>query len=257
MTLVSMPGPLMSLPMRSTTRTSISRKGMRGISSRARRRSSDSASPPTSAALRPRASAVSSRWFSTTASAPKSSPLRSARRAAAGMRSARPAALAACMTCAPGCLPKPIAHILAGPDSTGPRKLVCGLTREIRKTAPASTARLSACQGTPGSASPTTTVSMVARTGAPTRSSVTPKPARTSACPAAVAAPWLPMAGTMKGSQPAALSAPTLARTTSSRLAIPRLPTPTATGPGVRPPAARTRPTSSHTAASMPSRRGA
>ena len=51
-------------------------------------------------------------------------------------------------------------------------------------------------------ARPSSTASMVARTGTPIDSDVIPQPASTSRCPSAVAPPWLPIAGTMNGSAP-------------------------------------------------------
>ena len=65
------------------------------------------------------------------------------------------------------------------------------------------------------SASPSETTSIVARTGAPTAASVTPRCASTSVWPAAVAPPCEPMAGTTKGSRPAAVSRATMSRTST------------------------------------------
>ena len=59
---------------------------------------------------------------------------------------------------------------------------------------------------------------------APTLSSVTPSFPSTARCPAAVAPPWLPMQGAMKGSPPAARTAATAARSTAGRSAMPLLP---------------------------------
>ena len=85
------------------------------------------------------------------------------------------------------------------PLSTGRSKLVCDLTRLMQSTASASAAFLSKRQGMPFSVAPYSTVSMVARIGAPTLASVTPRWASTPAWPSAVAPPWLPIAGTMNG----------------------------------------------------------
>ena len=78
------------------------------------------------------------------------------------------------------------------------------------------------------SISPSETTSMVARIGAPTAVSVTPRCASTSVWPAAVAPPCEPMAGTMKGSNPEAARRATMPRTSTAMSAMPRLPTATA-----------------------------
>ena len=76
---------------------------------------------------------------------------------------------------------------------------------------------------------PYSTVSMVARTGAPTVASVTPRCASMPAWPSAVAPPWLPIAGTMNGAKSRCLRWRTAAATTFGMWAMPRLPTATAT----------------------------
>jgi hypothetical protein len=76
---------------------------------------------------------------------------------------------------APCCLPSPIAIILARPDSTCPRKSVCGLTRPTGITTSASSWAIRSNQtGTPSSSVPSWTVSIDARIGQPTNASVTP-----------------------------------------------------------------------------------
>jgi hypothetical protein len=80
----------------------------------------------------------------------------------------------------------------------------------------------------PSSSLPTTTVSIVASTGQPTDSGVTPSPASISRWPSAVAPPCDPIAGTTNGSAPASRSQSTAAFTTGTRSRIPRLPAVTA-----------------------------
>ena len=63
-------------------------------------------------------------------------------------------------------------------------------------TPSASTRSRASQTGVPKRLSATATASMEETIGAPMVSSVTPNPARVSACPAAVAPPWLPMQGT-------------------------------------------------------------
>ena len=69
---------------------------------------------------------------------------------------------------------------------------------------------------------------MVAWMGQPIVASLMPKPSSTSICPAGVAPPWLPMAGTMKGSPPDSLTSATSLAAILSMLATPRLPKPRA-----------------------------
>ena len=129
---------------------------------------------------------------------------------------------------APRWLPRPIAAILARPLSTGPWKSVCGFTRLTSSTPSAFAAIASWCTGVPSARRPSTTVSIVASTGHPIDSAVTPSPASISRCPSAVAPPCDPIAGTTKGSAPTSFSQSTAARTTVVRSRIPRLPTVTA-----------------------------
>ena len=84
---------------------------------------------------------------------------------------------------------------------------------------------------TPAGVSPIFTDSIVARMGHPTVSSSTPRWRNTSACPSAVEAPWLPIAGTTNGSAPPPFRTSTSPATTSAMPPTPRLPTPTATEP--------------------------
>ena len=108
-----------------------------------------------------------------------------------------------CADWAPACLPAPMTSILTSPLSTSPWKSVCGLTRLTTMTPSASARSRAAQTGAPNALSPTLTTSMVETTSAPTVAGVTPRPSSTARCPAAVAPPWLPMQGTMKGSPPA------------------------------------------------------
>ncbi len=80
--------------------------------------------------------------------------------------------------------------------------------------------------------------------------SVTPRWASTPAWPSAVAPPWLPIAGTMKGSKPRCFRCRTAAATTFGMWAMPRLPTATATlDPRRRSSSRRERASASSTAA--------
>ena len=67
--------------------------------------------------------------------------------------------------------------------------------------------------------------SMAERIGAPIAASLMPKVSRISACPSAVAPPWLPMAGMMKGWACRSFTMSTSSFTITARLAICRLPT--------------------------------
>jgi hypothetical protein len=78
--------------------------------------------------------------------------------------------------------------------------------------------------GTPLAVSPISTTSIEERISAPTDSSVTPRLRRISTCPSAVAPPWLPIAGTIKGEAPASFRISTRERKIPSIPAIPRLP---------------------------------
>ena len=77
----------------------------------------------------------------------------------------------------------------------------------------------------PLSRRPTSTVSMLERIGQPALLSVTPSPASSAFWPSAVAPPWLPMAGTTKGSAPQARTRAAMAATRTGSSAMPRLPT--------------------------------
>ncbi len=125
---------------------------------------------------------------------------------------------------APACLPAPMTSILTRPLSTSPWKSVCGLTRFTTITPSASAASREVQTGPPNALWPTVTASMVETISAPTVSSVTPRPASTARCPAAVAPPWLPMQGTTKGSPPTSWTAATAAARTAGRSWIPLLP---------------------------------
>ncbi len=124
-------------------------------------------------------------------------------------------------------------------------------------TPSASEAILSMYTGTPRSVSPSSTTSMEDRIGAPQNSSVTPKDSRISTCPSAVAPPWLPIAGTIKGSAPISLRVATMERRISCISAIPLLPAVSATlMPGLMAPAISSRPSCSRRAAPTLSTRG-
>jgi len=126
---------------------------------------------------------------------------------------------------APDCLPRPIDSILTRPLSLGARNALCGLMRLKRTMPSASKANLSMRTSMPLARRPSSTVSMLERIGQPTVCSVTPSWARTLICPSAVAPPWLPMAGTMKGRAPRSRTSRAMARTSAGRSASPRLPT--------------------------------
>ena len=123
------------------------------------------------------------------ASANATLPVASTTRAAAGTLRCMAPQPRAWISRAPICLPSPIASIFVGPLSMSPRNDVCGLTRLTTQIASAASAYASTCTGTPSGVVPTTAVSIVARIGAPTAASVTPRWASTSSCPAAVDAP--------------------------------------------------------------------
>ena len=125
---------------------------------------------------------------------------------------------------APFCLPMPITIIFMSPLSQGPRKATCGLIRLTTTIPSASAANRSRCTGNPLAETPISTVSMLARMGAPTVSSVMPMPASMSRWPSAVAPPWLPMAGNRKGSPPALRISEAMVFRTSGRPVMPRLP---------------------------------
>src|SRR5918995_4044107 len=130
----------------------------------------------------------------------------------------------ACRARAWACFPRPIEAIFMRPLSTPERKSVCCLILPTTTTPSASEAMRSIKTGTPLSVSPISTTSIEDRIGAPTDSSVTPRLRRISTCPSAVAPPWLPMAGTMKGEAPASFKIWTSERRTLSIPATPRLP---------------------------------
>ena len=124
-------------------------------------------------------------------------------------------------------------------------------------TPSASEAILSMNTGTPRSVSPSSTTSMEDRIGAPQDSSVTPRLSSISTCPSAVAPPWLPIAGTMKGSAPISLRTETSPRRIPSISATPLLPAVSATlMPGLTVLAISSRPSCSRNAASTSSTRG-
>src|SRR5919199_1828322 len=143
---------------------------------------------------------------------------------ASTMKSLIPLTPWACRARAAACLPRPIEDIFIRPLSISERKSVCFLILPTITTPSASWAMRSIKTGTPSFVSPSSTTSIEDRTSAPTDSSVMPRLARISTCPSAVAPPWLPIAGTMKGLAPASLSIRTSERSTPSMPEIPRLP---------------------------------
>ncbi len=70
---------------------------------------------------------------------------------------------------------------------------------------------------------------MLASTGTPKVCSVIPNVANTPVCPAAVAPPWLPMAGTTNGLASSSSTTSTIAFAAGTRSVIPRLPNAIAT----------------------------
>src|SRR5215207_897803 len=130
----------------------------------------------------------------------------------------------ACRARAWACFPSPMADIFRRPLSISERKSVCCLILPTTTTPSASEAMRSMKTGTPLSVSPSSTTSIEDLMGTPTDSSVTPRLRRISTCPSAVAPPWLPIAGTMKGFAPASFRIWTSERKISSIPEIPRLP---------------------------------
>ena len=130
----SMPAPLMFLPICSTISTSTSSKQMRAITlwpwpaAPARARTSDSAGTTSTMA-------VSSAAFSTIATPSRKFFLDMMNFAALGNSSPNISMPLVCSSVAPTSLPRPIIIILTMPLSMGPRKLVCGLTRQMRHNA--------------------------------------------------------------------------------------------------------------------------
>lgn len=118
-----------------------------------------------------------------------------------------------------------MASIFTSPLSLAARKALCGLTRLKTMIPSASCARRSMRTDMPLSRRPTSTVSMLERIGQPALLSVTPSPASSAFWPSAVAPPWLPMAGTTKGSAPQARTRAAMAATRTGSSAMPRLPT--------------------------------
>jgi|GEM_PF-5037263 len=96
--------------------------------------------------------------------------------------------------------------------------------RFTRITPSAPCAFLSMCTVAPIGVLPITTVSMEERIGAPIASSVMPYSAMSSIWPSAVAPPWLPMAGTMKGFASSFFSSSMMVLMIRAMLDTPRLP---------------------------------
>ena len=124
-------------------------------------------------------------------------------------------------------------------------------------TPSASEAILSMYTGTPRPVSPSSTTSIDERIGAPQSSSVMPRDSRISTCPSAVAPPWLPIAGTIKGSASISFRISTRERRIPSIWAMPRLPAVSATlMPGLMVEETSSCPNCSRSAASTFSTRG-
>ena len=88
---------------------------------------------------------------------------------------------------------------MPAPLSTSPWKSVCGLTRFTTMTPSASAMSRATRTGPPKALSSMETTSIDETISAPAVSAVAPRPASTARCPSAVAPPWLPMQGAMKG----------------------------------------------------------
>ena len=230
---VSIPVPLMFLPISSTISTSIRSKGMLGIRDPASCRSSISERSKSSGATAT-IFAVCSYAFSTTAIPNAIGISLRMTRPHAGIILLSPSEPKECARVAPSCLPNPMVIIFIRPLSTGPLKEVCGLTRLTTTMASAPYAIRSISTGMLPSTSPTCTTSIEDRMGAPTEASLIPYPASTSTWPSEVPPPWLPIEGTMKGTAPNFLISSTTVLRITGILAIPRLPAVTATSfPGL------------------------
>ena len=174
-TFVSMPAPLMFLPISSMMSTSISAKGSAGIQDRAWASSAGSRASMAAAGM----TSTRARWWcgSSTRPTPAISGTRlRTRREAARMEASYPWRAAARWAApAPSTLPRPMAHIFKSPL---PRRVlsksVCGFTRLTTTRPSASSASRAQKTGTPASVRPISTVSTEARMGTPIEASVMP-----------------------------------------------------------------------------------